>query len=302
MVSIAAMLYSPFLYSIPQNFESEEKISRTPRCRVEVIDGSQNEIWENDKEDMEMEAQLIESKEQLKGSMEKANGKKVVARVVRELVTRRHQGRKAHRPELEDRYYNAMAENKRIAPEKPCNSDFPAGKAFVDIAKLEVDQYDGLHSDAAAARHGIPYVLLALVPGDARMAKLQSYGANHEHGEAASDEDRVHQLQEMFGDRVWGRWSSTRIAEHIGASIPFVEKYRKIFEEQNGLVRPGEDRFREVTRNGTTFQQKVPSKKAAVAKNRGTLYAKRVSKQLKEFNDAERASFMKELGGNDAKA
>jgi len=285
IAACAVVLAASFLYFNPIVCEVEKKVEQITRNslrRVAKIDERQGEVWTDPREEQTMS--VVETKDQLREAVGKATGKPVTLDVAMGLITRRHQGRKAHDKETENKYRDDMERG----------DTFPAGKACVSLTSWEIDLYDGNHTLGALRQRKVKSMSLRLVPGDERTAKLWSFGANEQHGKLATDDDRVHALRILLDDPEWGRLGNAWLAKAIKASEPFIAKYRAAYEAEKGILLPGEVRTIKVVRNGKAYEQRHAVGNPKEKDDVGT-YAKRVARKAEKFDDAKRARFVQEV-------
>lgn len=127
---------------------------------------------------------------------------------------------------------------------------------------------DGFHRFHAHSSIGSADILAEVKDGTWRDAMLHAVGANAAHGLRRTNADKRRAVQMLLDDPECVQWSDNAIAKACGVSQPFVASVRAaIFKPlEDGLTTPAENAApatRTVTRNGTTYQQKVKAKPAS---------------------------------------
>lgn len=133
---------------------------------------------------------------------------------------------------------------------------------------------DGFHRYHAAVQAGLGALHGEVRTGTRRDAVLYSVGANASHGLRRTNADKRRAVTMLLQDDEWVQWSDSAIARQCGVSQPFVASVRaaiikrfddSVSENQGSpanLIAPA---TRTVTRNGTTYEQKVKAKPAPSA-------------------------------------
>lgn len=122
---------------------------------------------------------------------------------------------------------------------------------------------DGFHRYFAATMAGHVQINCEVRAGTKRDAILHAIGANSEHGKQRSPEDKRRAVAAMLNDEEWATWPQTKIAAHCGVSQQLVSKVATDAIDASYH----RSKMRDVTRNGTTYQQDTTNigKKSAVA-------------------------------------
>jgi len=236
----------------------------------------------------------INTKKELRELAQKNGNKKFKALVAVALIVNIIQSRKETIPSVVAKYHSDML----------AGAQFPPAKACVDAATGIFWVWDGNHTYQALLLLGATHMWIEFSVGSERDARLEAFGANDKHGQPQDDDDRENSLRQLLKDEEWGRLSSTRLAKIIRSTIKFVEDFRAIFEEENGLVQPGAPRVREVTRNGVTYLQKLPPRKPKAEKGEDAAegdpdlvanLVKYVARKFKKFDIEARARFTREI-------
>jgi hypothetical protein len=84
---------------------------------------------------------------------------------------------------------------------------------------------------------------------------LFSVGANGAHGQRRTNEDKRRAVLCLLGDAEWGRWNDSEIARRCGVHHSTVATLRPKPILRN--PQDSEPETRKVTRNGTTYDQRV---------------------------------------------
>lgn len=123
---------------------------------------------------------------------------------------------------------------------------------------------DGFHRYEAHRVIGRIGILAFVKEGTQRDAKLHAAGANAIHGLRRTNADKRYAVTMLLEDPEWVQWSDSAIARQCGVSQPFVATVRaaiiKPFDDSPPSAAPT---TRTVTRNGTTYEQKVKAKPTA---------------------------------------
>ena len=112
---------------------------------------------------------------------------------------------------------------------------------------------DGFHRYFGAKAAGLAEIHEERQPGTQRDAVLFSLSANAKHGLRRSNADKRKAVQTLLDDPEWATWSDSAVAKACGVSDKTVAAHRKsIFGNSEDAPAT-----RTVTRNGSTYQQKV---------------------------------------------
>jgi ParB-like chromosome segregation protein Spo0J len=131
----------------------------------------------------------------------------------------------------------------------------------------DVDIYwlaDGFHRFQAHRLNGRDDILAVVRDGTRRDAVLHAAGANGAHGLRRSNADKRRAVTMLLKDVEWVQWSDREIAKACDVSHMLVATVRREhLEEMPDSLAPAASINRTVTRNGTTYEQKVKSKPSA---------------------------------------
>ncbi len=117
---------------------------------------------------------------------------------------------------------------------------------------------DGFHRCISATAVLILEIEADIRQGTRREAVLFSVGANGNHGLRRTNEDKRRAVSNLLSDEEWQKWSDRAIAKQCGVSNSFVGKIRgELPPSVNGTQI--EPETRQVTRQGTTYTQKLAS-------------------------------------------
>lgn len=118
---------------------------------------------------------------------------------------------------------------------------------------------DGHHRTISAKLAGKTTINADVKDGTRRDAILASAGANARHGLKRSNADKRRAALILLNDEDWSKWSDRAIAEMVGVSNRFVSNIRNELSVQRSQMELP-DQTRTVTRNGKTYEMKVPAK------------------------------------------
>lgn len=91
---------------------------------------------------------------------------------------------------------------------------------------------DGYHRFEAHKKIKRSKIPVEIRQGTLRDAILFSLGANQDHGLRRTMGERRRAVEKMLRDEEWGRWSDSRIAEHVGVSQPYVSAIAREIEPE----------------------------------------------------------------------
>jgi len=107
----------------------------------------------------------------------------------------------------------------------------------------------GFHRYAAYKQNGVLEAECEIVEGTLEDAQFYSFSANGTNGLRPTPADNRNSCFRIFGHPKWGKMSGNAIAKHLTISPMTVSRYRKEWEQQNGLettevnyTRNGEDK------------------------------------------------------------
>jgi hypothetical protein len=151
-------------------------------------------------------------------------------------------------------YAQAMLEQIQEAPEgdDPLKFlKFPPCKVFDDGSVLWLA--DGFHRHGAAGRTGgkVHSLLCEKCKGTKRDAMLYALGANADHGLRRSSSDKRRAVILMLRDDVWGKWSSSQIADQCNVSHTLVDNLRNELGAQACTTESKDAGRKYITKHGT---------------------------------------------------
>lgn len=120
--------------------------------------------------------------------------------------------------------------------------------------------WEGFHRYEAAVLAGKPTLNLSVTRGTQRDAQALSFAANKQHGLRRQPGVVRQIVNRIVSDPEWSKASNAAIAEHVGASVRYVEEIVAA-AKAGGKERPA---TREVTRKGKTYEMNT----AAIKGNR----------------------------------
>lgn len=137
----------------------------------------------------------------------------------------------------------------------------PPVVAFFDGAEFWlVDGFHRYHAHALVDAFEIPgYIHI----GTRRDAVLYSVGANAGHGLRRTNEDKRKAVKTLLADPEWVQWSDREIARQCAVHHETVASIRKAYLAESPDTTDSTAATRTVTRNGTTYEQKIKAKPAA---------------------------------------
>lgn len=169
---------------------------------------------------------------------------------------------------------------------------------------------DGFHRYHAYLQAGIERISAEIRTGSRRDAVLYAVGANTAHGLRRTNADKRRAVQMVLAEPEWAAWSDREIARVCGVTHPFVAEQRqailKRLPDSPAEVRqaictnnadsladtskqPAPPATRTVTRNGTTYQQKVKAKPAPAIEPQPPVSNEFVAEGCAQFSAADSA-------------
>jgi hypothetical protein len=158
----------------------------------------------------------------------------------------------------EDIQPRAAIDTSVIAEYKECieaGDKFPPVIVFDDGTTNRLS--DGFHTFEATRQAGKDKILADVRQGTKRDAILFACSANAVHGLRRTPADKRHVVLRLLNDSQWSKRSDRWIAKMAAVSNTFVSRLREEQSAHLSTLTDSQPQTREVSRGGTTYQQKV---------------------------------------------
>ena len=136
--------------------------------------------------------------------------------------------------------------------------DMIAGASFPPVVVFYDGQVhwlaDGFHRTEAALAVGLSEIQAEVHQGTVRDAILYSVGANGNHGQRRTNDDKRRAVKTLLNDAEWSRWSDREIARQCAVDHKTVAGLRP--KPSGELPQIDQPQGRLVNRGGTTYTQK----------------------------------------------
>ncbi len=174
------------------------------------------------------------------------------------------------------------------------------GQAFYDRKERVYWLWNGHHRRKAYFTLGLPTMPLVWEVGTFRDALLASCAANKDQETLPRQRGDLRQaIETLLSDPEWRRWSSTQIAEHVGASSGYVRELQRQLELSRRSSEIDQEEAREVVRVRQGKEQVYTMQTGAIGRaqpapaaaadalfiRRGTSYLERALGEFRQGTD-----------------
>jgi ParB-like chromosome segregation protein Spo0J len=139
----------------------------------------------------------------------------------------------------------------------------PVGVVLDEDGKYWV--YDGFHTVAAHQKAGREKVKCKVVGGDFKDALIAAAGANAAHGLPRTSEDIMRAVRGLLDYEGTRNWSNLSIARAAKVSDKTVEKYRRLWEDEQEQKRKAEARKKPAGSDAPNGKPEAPKKRVSAA-------------------------------------